>query len=290
MPLEGGAGIGGPGSGGHVLLLHSSWSAQVSHLADWVSEGLRRHELVIYIRNEQAEIEAGSSLTPDVEQAVSDWSSAAHARQLETWEAKAERLVDRMFGLDRGSARELEIMGRAAARGYKGVRVAVEDCSALEVVTNEDAWLAWERRVDRLCREAPFSILCRYGRGIEKSLLLDAAEIHHHHVIESILEIITSADAELRLIGEVDISNSLVLESALRAACASGKETVRVDLKELQFADVSACRAFAHGTELARLRAGRVILRDPQPGVARALRLVGVDLLPGVELAGDEPT
>lgn len=269
-----------------MLLLHSSWSTQVSHLAAWVSEGLRRHEFVAYVRKEQADATGGPSLTRAVEQAVTDWPLAIRGGQLETWDVTQTLSV---HDLESGQAPEHELMSRAEAGGYNGVRVVMEDCPALDVVPGEDWWLARERQVDQLCREAPFSAMCRYRNGLDKSFLLDVAEIHHRHVIDSILKITSSTEAQLRLVGEVDISNSAVLESALRGVCASATDAVRVDLEELEFADVSACRALARGTELLRLRTGRAVLSNPQPGVEKTLRLLRLHLLPGVELVGDEP-
>lgn len=58
-----------------------------------------------------------------------------------------------------------------------------------------------------------------------------------------------------------------------------------LDLAELAFIDVAGCRALVTGTEAMRADGGRVFLRGVNWHVRKVMALLGIDRLPGLELA-----
>ena len=86
----------------------------------------------------------------------------------------------------------------------------------------------------------------------------------------------------LRLEGELDLATAPILTEALRGLeHVNGATTL--DLSGLTFMDSSGIHAIV---EYARSEdcPGRVILDGPTPIVARALEMVGIDRIPGLEI------
>ena len=86
----------------------------------------------------------------------------------------------------------------------------------------------------------------------------------------------------LRLEGELDLATAPILVEALRSLHHLNGATT-LDLSGLTFMDSSgihAIVAYARSEDCP----GRVILHDPTPIVARALEMVGIDRIPGVEI------
>ena len=81
----------------------------------------------------------------------------------------------------------------------------------------------------------------------------------------------------LMLSGEADLTTVAELRDALTAQLASGARHLTVDLSRLRFADSSVIRALVLAGRTLRGRGGGLELAQPQPAVARALSLLGVD-------------
>jgi len=79
------------------------------------------------------------------------------------------------------------------------------------------------------------------------------------------------------LSGEADVTNVAELSQALTAQLASGARHLTVDLSGLRFADSSVIRALVLTGRTLKDRGGGLTLVQPQPVVARALGLLGVD-------------
>jgi anti-anti-sigma factor len=96
----------------------------------------------------------------------------------------------------------------------------------------------------------------------------------------SLLEISVAADASgpvLSLSGEADVTTVAELSEALTAQLAGGVRHLTVDLSGLRFADSSVIRALVLAGRTLKDRGGGLELANPQPAVARALSLLGVD-------------
>ena len=81
----------------------------------------------------------------------------------------------------------------------------------------------------------------------------------------------------LSVSGETDVTTVAELSEALTAQLADGTRHLRVDLSGLRFADSSAIRALVLAGRTLKQRGGALELANPQPVVARALSLLGVD-------------
>jgi anti-anti-sigma factor len=90
----------------------------------------------------------------------------------------------------------------------------------------------------------------------------------------------------LRLEGELDLATAPILAEALRSLHHVNGATT-LDLSGLTFMDSSGIHAIVEYARSADCP-GRVILDGPTPIVARALEMVGIDRIPGVEIATSE--
>jgi anti-anti-sigma factor len=81
----------------------------------------------------------------------------------------------------------------------------------------------------------------------------------------------------LTLSGEADLTTVAELTEALTAQLATGTRHLTVDLSRLRFADSAVIRALVLADRTLKKRGGGLALADPQPVVARALSLLGVD-------------
>jgi anti-sigma B factor antagonist len=81
----------------------------------------------------------------------------------------------------------------------------------------------------------------------------------------------------LTLSGEADLTSVAELTEALTAQLAVGARHLTVDLSRLRFADSAVIRALVLADRTLKKRGGRLALAHPQPVVARALSLLGVD-------------
>lgn len=277
------AGPSGRGSfAGHVLALLTPWQERVSLMSSWVREGLARGERVACVHHDGEGGDAGASLLDAVAPRVDGWPAARLRGQVMVVSVRQALSAEGAFDPDSLRTRAHNAIDRALAVGYHGMRVVTIGAPFLEAVPDDGAWLALERDFERMCRELPLSVLCQYHDGAG-GLVRRAAAGLHRRIVESLIEI-TVEGAVVRVRGEVDISNYALLESAVGSACGNAETHVDLDLTELQFMDASGLRALTSGTADFRHRSGRVILRNPGPAVARVLRLLRVDVLPGVEL------
>ncbi len=90
----------------------------------------------------------------------------------------------------------------------------------------------------------------------------------------------------LVLRGEVDAGNAEVLEAAVTATTDVPPCMLYLDLAQLSFVDVAACRALVRGSSDFRASGGQVLLVAPTPPVERTLRLLGLSDLQGFHLIG----
>src|SRR6185437_312723 len=107
----------------------------------------------------------------------------------------------------------------------------------------------------------------------------DYASCGNHHGV-GLLEISVvagEAGPVLTLSGEADLTTVAELTEALTAQLAIGARHLTVDLSRLRFADSAVIRALVLADRTLKQRGGGLALAHPQPVVARALSLLGVD-------------
>ena len=81
----------------------------------------------------------------------------------------------------------------------------------------------------------------------------------------------------LTLSGEADLTTVAELSEALTAQLAISARHLTVDLSRLRFADSAVIRALVLTDRTLKRRGGGLSMTYPQPVVARALSLLGVD-------------
>lgn len=256
---------------GHLLLLHRSESERLAGLAAWVRRGLHREEKVIY--TEVPSDLPRSSLLLSLQAHGIDTTSAITAGHLAIL-----RLCDYPPG------GHVEVVERALAEGYRGVRMSAEVRAMVKAVT-EPVYAGIERTTVRLCRTRPFSALCQYDQASTTNEGL--RRITGAHMTGIRQEQLRTGPIEegLALAGEVDVSNDDVFASVVRAAAAAAGRRLRLDLSRLTFLAAGGYRALVDSTQHFRDSGGRLLLMAPTPQVERILRMLAIDQLPHVELA-----
>jgi anti-anti-sigma factor len=265
----------GPEWDGHLLLLHdpdAEWHAAV---AAWVQRGLGLGEKVIYTQD-----------PAEQDHSVID---ALEARGVDAATAVVEgRLALLPLAECHPTNGHRQLVDQALAEGFPAVRLSTGDAAAMTMLSPGD-YLSVDERIDELVRTLPVSVLCEYVPGSTISPgLWDVVGVHVPGIREARFH---TGTGELGLVlrGEVDASSAEVLEAAVTAFTDGPPRMLCLELAELSFVDVAACRALAHGSSDFRASGGQVLLVAPPPPVERTLRLLGLSDLPGFQLDGGAP-
>ncbi len=102
----------------------------------------------------------------------------------------------------------------------------------------------------------------RFGRMVPSVERFHVAMDVHDHVVE------------LRPVGEIDIATVTAFRAALWAAPA--RPVLRVDLSGVRLLSAAGVRALVATHLRVRARGGELVLTDPDPVVARVLRVTGL--------------
>jgi stage II sporulation protein AA (anti-sigma F factor antagonist) len=89
----------------------------------------------------------------------------------------------------------------------------------------------------------------------------------------------------LRVTGDEDRSTQSLRRRDLSRAILACRTDLRVDLSGLSFADSSLMLDLAMLARRLRHAGGKLVLCDPQPHIKRLIEIVGLDRLPGVDMA-----
>lgn len=93
--------------------------------------------------------------------------------------------------------------------------------------------------------------------------------------MSALLQVVrTDQPRTIRLVGELDASNADDLVVDLEPELTSGGD-LTLDIGDLAFIDSLGLRSLVRMATV--LDAGRLILREPQPGVGRTLDIIGVE-------------
>jgi anti-anti-sigma factor len=257
---------------GHILLLYGAESERLAALAAWARRGLENDEKVIY--TEARETPPERTLVRLLQDDGIDVARAT-AKGCLVVQSPAE-----FFPPD-GQAGMLK---RALAEGYRGLRLSAQARSTGTVMPRA-AHSDVERAFDRFCRTHPVSGLCQYEQwGMPGDRLQDVAVSHLSGGIRQRTLSVAQHVGHLVLAGEIDVSNHDILMCALRAATEQASQTLRLDVRRVEFLGAAGCRALDDGTFTFRRQGGRVLLVEPKPWVERILRVARVDQLERIEL------
>ncbi|HEX2073371.1 MAG TPA: MEDS domain-containing protein [Geodermatophilus sp.] len=266
----------GPEWDGHLLLVHDSDVERQAGVAAWVQRGLTLGEKILYT---EVPVEPRRSVIAVLEAQGVDAVTALA-------EGRLAVLPPAEFFPPEG---QRQVVDRALAEGFPAVRLSAETPAALAVFSPRD-YLSVEEGMDRLVRTLPVSAMCQYARNMTTTTttatgpqLRDAVGVH----VPGIRGTWFSTDASplgLVLRGEVDAGNADVLDAAVAAFTDVPPGLLCLDLTELSFLDVAACRALARASRNFRESGGHLLLVAPSPPVERIMRLLGLGDLPGFEL------
>jgi anti-anti-sigma regulatory factor len=260
---------------GHVLLLHGSEEQRRADVAAWVRRGLELGEKVLYT---QVPDRPADSLVAVLEPRGVDAGAAVR-------EGRLVVLPPADFFLPEGPGRAVE---RALAEGFPAVRMSAEAGAAQTVVSA--AVRRWfEQGVDEQVRTRPVHALCQYAQATTTGQALDDVVAFHLLGVRQ-ESFSTGWDGDgLVIRGEVDPTNTGVFAAALAAAARIAFRVLRLDLTGLDYLDAGSCWRLDDVTRRFRAAGGQVVLVGPPPAVERTMRLLDIDELPGVYLAGGQP-
>lgn len=222
---------------GHVCYVIDSVDERAHRVAAWADSGLSAHERVVVVQPVDENVGLLQSLRDrglDVDRAVVEGS-------LLLLTPEAVYLADGVFDLDRRIEASRAFVEQSVAEGYTAVRLASDAATVLDVVGDLDTLLAYERRVDALCRSLPVTGICIYERAAFTHTMAAfvAAFVAAHPAGSADSQLVGSGEAgRLRVSGDVDLSNVDLFEALLTAA-SDGDEVV-VDLEAVTFIDVVA--------------------------------------------------
>lgn len=100
---------------------------------------------------------------------------------------------------------------------------------------------------------------------------------------EAVLQTTVGADGVIKVIGDIDIAGSPILESMLRA-CRQPVPTV-LDLAGVAFVDSTGLRSLLDAGRRARDAGSTVVLRNVRPQVVRLLEITSTEAMFDIELA-----
>jgi anti-anti-sigma factor len=263
---------------GHVVLLYASERERIANLTAWVGRGLERGEKVLLTwapgepRNRALELCAEGGLDVD---------AAQRSGQVQVLPASE-------FYPQNGQP---EVVDRALAEGFSGVRLSAPATAALDVMSSGE-YLALEEAMDVRCRNGRVSVMCQYARPATAGDWLQDTLSSHGGGMWSTGFSAARAERGVCLWGEVDLLNGDVLAAVVHAAMGpafgtvteEGGHEVLLDLSGLDFIDVAGCRVLVRETADFRRDGGRLRLIGARAAVARTLGLMELDAVPGVQV------
>ncbi|MEP6666150.1 MAG: MEDS domain-containing protein [Nocardioidaceae bacterium] len=250
---------------GHLLLLHWTEDERRYGLASWVQRGLDRGDKVIY--TETAAPDSGDGLLVILGQHGVDVGSASEQGLLEI-------LPLDEFYPPQG---QITLVEAALAAGYPSVRMSAQGGAPLTWLSQQ-AYDEAERTLEQLCQSHPVSALCQIKQSaIADVNMAESAALHHRGIRESQVQT-AQVGGTLVLAGDVDVSNTLVVSSALEAATTYASNVFTLDLTHLEFLDVTGCRSLVRGTDAFRDNGGLLEVMAPR-GIRHVLHVLGFEEL-----------
>jgi ABC-type transporter Mla MlaB component len=178
---------------------------------------------------------------------------------------------------------------RAIDAGYSGLRVIAEVSTLAADPATRSALVRWEHVADEFAaRGTGFSAMCAYRGDLAREALADIATVHPLvHGPDAVPSFrVFFDDDRLVLAGSVDTFNADRLARVL-ASSPVGPDGAVLDLSLTEFIDVSACRVLARWARDLQARSLRVEVREASPLFRRMWRILALDDLVPVSLAGD---
>jgi anti-anti-sigma factor len=275
--------VGMLGSGDHACLSFANDAEQREVVTRFVGSGLAGKEKVYYFADTEPVavadfLEAGGVAAGD----------AVVKGQLVVLGAAGAYLPGGSFDLEALILRLHQLIDAALGEGYAGLRVVGEMTWVLRHGLDGEAIASYEKAATTVFTSRPACGLCQYDRRRFPAGMLATAEAAHPQVATadplyadaSVMLIPVYDPVGLRVVGDIDLTNSEAWQSAVAAVADHGEE-VRLDLSGLDFIDVHGVRVLAR-TAAAMAGGCRLVLDSAPQQLVRMLRLTGWDQTPNL--------
>ncbi|WP_225638800.1 MEDS domain-containing protein [Streptomyces solaniscabiei] len=278
--------------GDHLCLAFADDAAQRRVVTSYLTSGLDRGERVMYFADQRAPREVLDWLTT----AGTDPRPALDKGQLVVTTAEDSYLAAGSFDPDGMVAALQQEVRDSLTAGYSGFRVSGEMGWALRPVPGAELLADYETKVNQVFAGRPASAVCQYdARRFTPEQLdhlhgchpgeVEAEPLHH----DSTLRLVPSfrhGHRSLRVVGSVDHRTTRALADALETAM-SWPGDIQVDMRELEFIDLSGVRALAHAA--ARLEGDRRLhVVELAPLLCQVIGMVGFDETPALVVTARE--
>jgi anti-anti-sigma factor len=245
----------------------------------FLAEGLARRERVLCVGDRV--IESLRSLTGHDVAALIAGGAVETLTVAEAYEATGPLLPEQQLAYYDSATR------RARDAGHRGLRVIAEVSALAGEPAQRAELVRWEHLADRYAaRGSGFSAMCAYRADLAPEALADVACVHplvHAPAELSAFRLFVDGD-RLALAGSVDMSSSDQLARVL-AAVEFGDAHVVMDLTELEFIDVAACRVLARWAAQRDARSMPVEVRGASALLRRMWQLLDLDRLAQVTMS-----
>jgi ABC-type transporter Mla MlaB component len=218
-------------------------------------------------------------------EAEPDVGSALRTGALELRDAHSAYLAHGAFSIERMIAALRAEHDRALADGFAGLSLTGDVSAALADASAEDL-VEYERRIDEELGDATQMLLCQYDQQrFRTGALVEITEVHHVEVSPALATIdptgaLAAARVHppetLRLAGDLDFET---VDGLLGFLDDNVHGPLRVDLADVEFADVAGMRALRGG------RPRQLMIAAASDPVRRLVGLLGWDTDPGVMVA-----
>jgi hypothetical protein len=257
--VDRGAGVLPPvGFGAHTCVLVDGAAGVDSLIDEFIAEGLRRREQVVYFHGPPP-LQAGMArLAGEL-----DLSAAVSSGQVVLRPAVEAFASGRPFDPLRVVEVMLEAVVEAERDGRAAPRIMSDMAWLLGAPPGPEGLADLERRTGRVVAARGASVLCLYDVRCFTPEALDVVVSahprptgHDHSATDLSFRVTAPTTGVLRLVGELDVAAYDVFEAALATASA-GRDRLRLDLGELEFIDAGGVGCLFRGAELADLELDR---------------------------------
>lgn len=168
---------------------------------------------------------------------------------------------------------------RALADGYTGLRVVADVTALATDAGTRDELVRWEHLADQFIAQGPgMSAMCAYRDDVPAGVLGSAGGVHPLvHAAPGTVPFRLFFDGDgLALSGDVDTLSAERLGRIL-ATSPTGGSTVALDLADLRFAGVAACRVLARWARTLAARGVALEMLNAPPLLARMRHVLALD-------------
>ncbi|MFG3152134.1 MEDS domain-containing protein [Streptomyces sp. NPDC048219] len=278
--------------GDHLCLAFADDDEQRRMVTEYLTSGLDRGERVMYFADQRSPREILDWLAAS----GTDPRPALERGQLVVTTAEDSYLAAGSFDPDGMVAALQQEVGDSLTAGYTGFRVSGEMGWALRPVPGAEQLADYETKVNEVFAGRPASAVCQYDARRFTPAQLDHLHGCHPGEVEAeplhqdgTLRLVPSfrqGRRSLRVVGSVDHRTTGALAAALETATAWPGD-LQVDMRELEFIDLSGVRALAHAA--ARLAGGRRLhVVELAPLLCQVIGMVGFDATPALVVTAQE--